>query len=67
MLLDINKNSVGKYKVRTEEKQNQGKCVQCHECEGFCDVRAECPTFLKKQKKGMSVSWSDYSEEKQDD
>src|ERR1044072_8935997 len=36
--------------------------------EGYGHIRAECPTFLKKQKKGMAATWSDgdsgsYSEE----
>ena len=57
MLFDINKNNIGQWKVRTKD-----------ECEGFGHVRAECPTFLKKQNKGMSASCSDDdSEEKKDD
>jgi hypothetical protein len=35
MSFDISKNSVGQCKVRKEEKQNQGKCAQCHKCKGF--------------------------------
>jgi len=44
---------------RTDEKNNNYKGVQCHECEGYEHIRTECATFLKKQKKGMIVSWSD--------
>ncbi|KEH25845.1 transmembrane protein, putative [Medicago truncatula] len=36
--------------------------VQCHECESYGHIRTECETFLKKQKKGMIVSWSDDEE-----
>ncbi|PNX85016.1 gag-protease polyprotein [Trifolium pratense] len=50
-------------KPRSDEKAIQRKGVQCHECEGYGHIRTECATFLKKQKKGLTVSWSDdYSE-----
>ncbi|MCH79544.1 gag-protease polyprotein [Trifolium medium] len=39
------------------KEDNKGVC--CHECEGFGHIRTECPTFLRKQKKGLVVSWSD--------
>src|ERR1043165_5862172 len=42
-----------------EEKGSQSRGIQCHGCEGYGHIRAECPTFLKKQKKGMAVTWSD--------
>ncbi|WJX56803.1 hypothetical protein P8452_42426 [Trifolium repens] len=38
------------------------KGVQCHECEGYGHMRSECATYLRKQKKGLSVSWSDEDE-----
>ena len=44
---------------KTEEKKDQTKEVQCFECEGYGHVRSECATYLKRQKKGLSVSWSD--------
>ncbi|MCI29820.1 gag-protease polyprotein, partial [Trifolium medium] len=44
---------------RTDEKANQGKGVQCHECEGYDHIRIECAIYLKKQKKSQAVSWSD--------
>ncbi|XP_058726445.1 uncharacterized protein LOC131597794 [Vicia villosa] len=44
---------------KTEEKPNQGKGIQCHGYEGYGNIRVECPTYLKKQKKGLSVTWSD--------
>ena len=40
-----------------KKKSTQGKGIQCHECEGFGHTRAECPTYLKKQKKNLSVTW----------
>jgi len=46
----------------TDEKNNHYKGVQCHECEGYGHIRTECVTFLKKQKKGMILSWSDDEE-----
>ena len=52
---DIHKsNEMGR--KRSEEKYSQGKGIQCHECEGFGNIRAECPTYLKKQKKNLSVT-----------
>jgi hypothetical protein len=44
---------------RNEENNSRYKGLQCHECEGHGHIRTECATFLKKQKKGMIVSWSD--------
>lgn len=46
-------------RTRIEERSNKGKGIQCHGCEGFGHIRVEYPTYLKKQKKGLSVSWSD--------
>ena len=42
-------------KSMTEED----KGVQCFECEGYGHIRTECATYLKRQKKGLAVSWSD--------
>jgi hypothetical protein len=56
---DINKQQNNVKKTRPEEKSGPVKEVQCHECEGYGHVRTECATFLKKQKKGLFVSWSD--------
>lgn len=44
---------------KTEEKSNQVKGIQCHGCEGFGHIRSECPTYIKKQKKGLFVAWSE--------
>lgn len=54
---DINKNQDFGRRPKDEEKTNQGKGIQCHGCKGFSHIRAKCPTYLKKQKKGLSVSW----------
>lgn len=36
---------------------NIGELIQCHECEGFGHIKDGCSTFLKKQKKGLSITW----------
>lgn len=59
MSFDINKNNHSQRKDRTEEKPNQGKGVKCHGCKGLGHIILECPTYLKKQKKGLFVSRSD--------
>ncbi|MCI26438.1 gag-protease polyprotein, partial [Trifolium medium] len=43
-------------------KPSQSKGIQCHECEGYGHIRTECATYLKKQKKGLTVTWSDVDE-----
>jgi hypothetical protein len=45
---DISKQPVNLRKSRNEEKSNQLKEVQCHECEGHGHIRPECPTYLRK-------------------
>ena len=45
------------------KKSTQGKGIQFHECEGFGQVRDECPAYLKKQKKNLSVTRSDEDSE----
>ncbi|KAK2368014.1 gag-protease polyprotein [Trifolium repens] len=42
-----------------KSKTDEDKGVQCYECEGYGHVRTECATYLKKQKKGLAVTWSD--------
>ncbi|KAK2426713.1 putative mitochondrial protein [Trifolium repens] len=56
---DINKQQNNLKKTKPEEKSNQSKGVQCHECEGYGHIRSECGTYQKRQKKGLTVSWSD--------
>ena len=43
-------------KTRTDEKSNQSKGVQCHECQGFGHIRTECATYVKKRKQSLAVS-----------
>ena len=45
------------------EKSSQGKGIKCHECEGFGHIRSECPTYLKRQKKNLYVTWSEEDSE----
>jgi hypothetical protein len=54
-------NDVGR-RTRFDEKSKQGKGVQCHECDGYGHIRAECGTYLKKQKKILAATWYDESE-----
>ncbi|WJX28187.1 beta-glucosidase [Trifolium repens] len=51
---DFSKQGNTSAKTETDDKG-----VQCNECEGYGHIRSECTTYLKKQKKGLSVSWSD--------
>jgi hypothetical protein len=46
-------------KVWDEDKSDQGKGVRCYECQGFGHIKIECPTYLKKQKNRMSITWSE--------
>ena len=69
ILFDISRNSESQRRDRNDDKTNQGKGVHCHGCEGFGHFKAECPTHLKRQKKGLSISRSDddVSENEPDD
>src|SRR3954464_7201440 len=60
---DISRSYDSGRRTKPEEKYNHSKGIQCHGCEGYGHIRAECPTYLKKQKKGLSVSWSDEDSE----
>src|SRR3954462_8099397 len=60
---DISRSYDSGRRDKSEEKYNHSKGIQCHGCEGYGHIRAECPTYLKKQKKGLSVSWSDEDSE----
>jgi hypothetical protein len=66
---DISKQQTNLKKTRIYEKNSQSKDVQCHECEGYGHIRPECATFLRRQKKGLVVAWSDSdsSEEEEGD
>ncbi|KAK2429199.1 gag-protease polyprotein [Trifolium repens] len=56
---DIRKQGNTSSKTKTDNKLIQDRDIQCRECEGYGHYRSECPTYLKRQKKGLSVSWSD--------
>ncbi|MCI21247.1 gag-protease polyprotein, partial [Trifolium medium] len=63
---DISRNNNFQKKTKTDEKPNQGESVQCHECESYGHIRTECATYLKKQKKGLTVTWSDEDESEEE-
>jgi len=52
--------------ARSDEKNSQYKGVECHKCEGYGHIRTECATYLKKQKKRLTVSWYDDDESEGD-
>lgn len=39
----------------TDDKKKHSKGILCHECEGYGHIRTECTTFIKKQKKSLTV------------
>ncbi|PNX69358.1 gag-protease polyprotein, partial [Trifolium pratense] len=55
---DANRSVGTQRKTKPDEKTSQSKDIQCHECEGYGHIRAACPNYLKKQKKSLTVSWS---------
>jgi hypothetical protein len=59
---DISRPNDAARRTKSEEKSKQLKGIQCHECEGYGHIRAECGTYLKKQKKSLDATWSDESE-----
>jgi hypothetical protein len=56
--------SQSKPKEYNNSEQDRG--VSYFECEGFGHIKFECPTFLKKQKKGMTITLSDSEEENEE-
>jgi hypothetical protein len=58
--LDISKQvNTSRNPSTTGDEGNQGKCVRCYECEGFGHIKSECATYIKRQEKGLTASWSD--------
>ena len=51
---DISKQGNTSAKTETDDES-----VQCYECEGYGHIRTECANYLKKQKKGLTATWSD--------
>lgn len=41
-----------------KDKFNGDKGSQFSKCEGFGHIKAQCPNFLKKHKKGLTATWS---------
>jgi len=56
---DINNQPNKEKMTSSDDKNSQYKGVQCYECEGYGHIRTKCATFLKKQKKILTTSWSD--------
>ncbi|KAA0066861.1 gag-pol polyprotein [Cucumis melo var. makuwa] len=52
-----------------KKKEGERKIFRCRECGGVGHYQAECPTFLRKQKKNFRVTLSDeeYVDSKDDD
>jgi hypothetical protein len=46
---------------------SQSNELKYHECEGHGNIRPECLTYLRKQKKGMIAQWSDGDSSEGDD
>ncbi|KAA0033858.1 Receptor-like protein 12 [Cucumis melo var. makuwa] len=42
-----------------KKKQDVGRSFRCRECKGFGHYQAECPTFLRRQKKNYYATLSD--------
>jgi len=55
---NISEKQINEKSFSTDDKGNQSKTVQCYECEGYGHSRTDCATFLKKQKKSLTVAWS---------
>ncbi|CAJ2673932.1 unnamed protein product [Trifolium pratense] len=60
------RNIVNQGKPKSDEKSSLNKNIQCHECEGYGHIRPECPTYQKRTKKGLTVSWSDDDDSEDD-
>ncbi|PNX88617.1 gag-protease polyprotein [Trifolium pratense] len=64
--LGIMRNIVSQGKPKSDEKPSLNKSIQCHECEGYGHVRPECPTYLKRANKGLTITWSDDDDESEE-
>lgn len=51
------KNQVGGPVTDSKKKLNKG--IQCHGCEGFGHIQAECANTFKKKGKSFNTTWSD--------
>lgn len=50
-------------KSKDDFKNNKGKGAQCSKCEGFGHIKVESPTFLKKRKERLSITWYEFDGE----
>ncbi|KAK2402989.1 gag-protease polyprotein [Trifolium repens] len=48
---------------KEEDKSYLERNIRCFECEGFGHIKAECLTFLTKQKRELSISWTNFDDE----
>ncbi|MCH79805.1 gag-protease polyprotein [Trifolium medium] len=62
-----NRGNENQSKQRAEERDGQSKGIRCFECEGYGHVKTECATYLKKQNKSLTASWSDEEEPEEDE
>lgn len=46
-----------------KEDYSQGKGSKCFESECFGHIKVECPTFLKRLKKGLTIAWYESDDE----
>jgi hypothetical protein len=64
---DKTSNIRSKGKPKDDNSSEQDREVRCFECEGFEHIKSECPTFLKKQKRGMTITLFDFEEENEEE
>lgn len=58
---ELNFRDKSSFQRRDAENSNgrEGRTFKCRQCGGFDHYQAECPTFLRKQKKSFSSTISD--------
>jgi len=60
---NIRKNSDSLKKTKPEEQHVLERGLPCYGCDGYGQLKSECPTHLKRLQKGYFVSWSDEEDE----
>ena len=50
-----------------KKKEDVGRLFRCRECEGFGHYQAECPTYLRRQKKNYCATLSDEDSDDDED
>lgn len=56
-------NIISQDKDKNEEETNSGKGTQCFKCGDYEQIRPECPNFIRKQKKRLTIIWYDSESE----